>query len=341
MPISLQSFFSQCCFFSIVGTTLYYWIRNISFLESGRQWYGLFGMTVTNVFLVSQLVSRWILSGHFPLSNLYESLVFLAWCLVTLYSILEYWTRSDFFGIFISPVVLGLIGFTQFSLSSDLQAVKPLVPALQSNWLIMHVSVMIASYAALIFGCLLAMSYLLFTFWFTEKTENTENPAQATTLLEVLDNWSYRMISIGFCFLTLGILSGAIWANETWGSYWSWDPKETWAFITWVTFAVYLHSRLLPYIPNKAQYVTQSDGQSQSQRQSESKTRSSRVDGIGRVDSVSAILQGTKQRTVFSVTTEPKTYSAWIASFGFLVIWVCYLGVNLVGKGLHSYGFFS
>jgi cytochrome c-type biogenesis protein CcsB len=299
MPISLQSFFSQCCFFSIVGTTLYYWIRNISFLESGRQSYGLFGMTVTNIFLVSQLVTRWILSGHFPLSNLYESLVFLAWCLVTLYSILEYWTQSDFFGIFISPVVLGLIGFTQFSLPTDLQAVKPLVPALQSNWLIMHVSVMIGSYAALIFGCLLAMSYLLFTFWITE------NRTQAETLLLILDNWSYRLISIGFCFLTLGILSGAVWANETWGSYWSWDPKETWAFITWVTFAVYLHSRLLPYGARGEERST---------------------------------LPGTSQLTL---TTQPKTYSAGIASFGFVIIWVCYLGVNLVGKGLHSYGFFS
>ena len=303
MPISLQSFFSQCCFFSIVGTTLYYWIRNISFLESGRQPYGLFGMTVTNVFLVSQLVSRWIFSGHFPLSNLYESLIFLAWCLVTLYSILEYWTQSDFFGIFISPVVLGLIGFTQFSLSTDLQAVKPLVPALQSNWLVMHVSVMIASYAALIFGCLLAMSYLLFTLWITE------NQTQTTTLLLILDNWSYRMISVGFCFLTLGILSGAVWANETWGSYWSWDPKETWAFITWVTFAVYLHSRLLPYGAQREDRTEKSSG-----------------------------IPGTSQ---LALTTEPKTYSAWIASFGFLVIWVCYLGVNIVGKGLHSYGFFS
>ena len=93
------------------------------------------------------------------------------------------------------------------------------------------------------------------------------------------------MLSIGFCFLTLGILSGAVWANETWGSYWSWDPKETWALITWFTFAIYLHTRLLQG------------------------------------------WEGIKP--------------AWIASFGFVIIWVCYLGVNLLGKGLHSYGFLT
>jgi len=104
-------------------------------------------------------------------------------------------------------------------------------------------------------------------------------------LLNLLDNLSYRIIGIGFCFLTLGILSGAVWANETWGTYWSWDPKETWALITWLTFAVYLHTRFLKG------------------------------------------WQGVKP--------------ASIASTGFFLIWICYLGVNLLGKGLHSYGFLN
>ena len=103
--------------------------------------------------------------------------------------------------------------------------------------------------------------------------------------LLIFDNLSYRTIGIGFCFLTLGILSGAVWANETWGTYWSWDPKETWALITWLTFAIYLHTRLL--------YGW--DGQK----------------------------------------------SAILGSCGFVLIWVCYLGVNLLGKGLHTYGFLS
>ena len=102
---------------------------------------------------------------------------------------------------------------------------------------------------------------------------------------DTLDNLSYRILGLGFPLLTLGILSGAVWANEAWGSYWSWDPKETWALITWLVFAIYLHTRL---------------------------TKGWR---------------GTK--------------SAMLATLGFITVWVCYLGVNLLGSGLHSYGWFS
>ena len=161
----------------------------------------------------------------------------------------------------------------------ELQESRPLVPALQSNWLFMHVSVMMLSYAALLLGCLFSISYLVFYFYqnftkgnppinwgsqvkqaqikpanplafesniSTNSTLPSENTLETTfTILELLDNLSYRTLGMGFCFLTLGILSGAVWANETWGSYWSWDPKETWALITWLIFAVYLHTRFI------------------------------------------------------------------------------------------------
>ena len=104
-------------------------------------------------------------------------------------------------------------------------------------------------------------------------------------LLQSLDNWSYRIIGLGFPFLTIGIISGGIWANEAWGSYWSWDPKETWALITWLVFATYLHARITKGWEGKK----------------------------------TAILGG----------------------LGFFVIWICYLGVNFLGKGLHSYGWLS
>jgi cytochrome c-type biogenesis protein CcsB len=107
---------------------------------------------------------------------------------------------------------------------------------------------------------------------------------QRLTLAETLDNISYRIIGLGFPLLTIGIISGAVWANEAWGSYWSWDPKETWALITWLVFAAYLHAR---------------------------------------------ITKGWQGRR-----------PAWLAATGFVVVWVCYLGVNLLGKGLHSYGWF-
>ena len=118
--------------------------------------------------------------------------------------------------------------------------------------------------------------------FFSQETKILAKNQIKNSLLQTLDNWSYRIIGLGFPFLTIGILSGAVWANEAWGSYWSWDPKETWAFITWVVFAIYLHSRL--------------------------------VKGW----------QGQK--------------AASLGSLGFFVIWICYLGVNFLGKGLHTYG---
>jgi cytochrome c-type biogenesis protein CcsB len=182
---------------------------------------------------------------------------------------------------------------------------------------------MILSYGALLSGCLLAIAFLIVNFFSfsainfkneqrdfklsINSTLNKENlnlpilqqkqqqntsllacgatQKQGSELADILDNLSYRILGLGFPLLTIGILSGAVWANQTWGSYWSWDPKETWALITWFIFAIYLHTR------------------------------------------ISYGWTGTQ--------------SALIAAFGFIIIWVCYLGVNLLGKGLHSYGFFT
>jgi cytochrome c-type biogenesis protein CcsB len=342
---AVESLCANSCFVILFFTTLYYWSKLIFDGKSTYTQTGLFGYVSSVIFLTTHLILRWIDSGHFPLSNLYESLIFLAWCILIIHIYIEYSMKTLFLGVLTSPAILCLIAFTDFSLPIELQRSSPLVPALQSNWLVMHVTVMIASYAALLLGCLVAISYLIFSKIF-EKPKNLSNdivetlsfnskqiltspdfalkndfeladsnlsnnsllsrnsvilesekkgfnfletfPLQtdsqnSTKILFFLDNLSYRTIGIGFCFLTLGILSGAVWANETWGNYWSWDPKETWAFITWLTFAAYLHSRL--------------------------------VGGW----------TGSKP--------------AWIASFGFLIVWTCYLGVNLLGQGLHSYGF--
>lgn len=196
-----------------------------------------------------------------------------------------------------------------------------LVPALQAQWLMMHVSMMVLGYAALLCGSLLSAALLVITFrkfirifdkstnllnvnesfsfgeiqYMNEKNNvllNTSFPYFLSArnyyryqLIQQLDQWSYRIISLGFIFLTIGILSGAVWANEAWGSYWNWDPKETWAFITWTMFGIYLHTRT-----------------------------NTNLEGVN---------------------------SAIVASMGFLIIWICYFGVNLVGIGLHSYGSFN
>jgi cytochrome c-type biogenesis protein CcsB len=335
MNLVFSTFQSTLCnSYFLIGllTTIYYWTKAIFFSDSAK--FGFVGLSLMNLLLVLQLSSRWIISGHFPLSSLYESLLFLAWGINSIYLVIEYITTNEFIGVLVSPILLCLLGFAGFSLPPELQEMKPLVPALQSNWLFMHVSVMMLSYAGLLVGSVLSIAYLVIYIslnktpslhkpYIQNQDNNTLNqinnqfssgnshsinlpstlsnnfasPDDSTTtedtnywvesnqLLTLFDNLSYRTIGIGFCFLTLGILSGAVWANETWGTYWSWDPKETWALITWAVFAIYLHTRLIR-------------GWS-----------------------------GAK--------------SAGIATVGFITVWVCYLGVNILGKGLHSYGFFN
>ena len=204
---------------------------------------------------------------------------------------------KNFLGFLLLSTALFVFTFANWRLPAEMQTVTPLVPALQSNWLLMHVSIMLLSYSSLLAGSLFSMSYL-FVFYYTHGLRETNLPdtatfapsseqknEKATKILNDLDQYSYRSLSFAFPLLTLGIISGAVWANEAWGSYWSWDPKETWAFITWLIFAIYLHVRM-----NKG--WTGSN-------------------------------------------------AAWVATFGFFMIWICYLGVNLLGKGLHSYGWWQ
>lgn len=285
--------------------------------KKSRNW-GELAIFTANFSLFTLLSLRWVESGHFPLSNLYESLMFLSWALTFFHLCLQQFTGQAFgwLGAITAPTSLFTNAFANFSLPMEMQRSSALVPALQSNWLMMHVTVMILSYAALIFGCLLSIGFLILTLSissedYEKKISNKSLPSFARANLEEssspreglalgtgqlnqepkfqwaqnLDNLSYRMLGIGFPLLTIGILSGAVWANEAWGSYWSWDPKETWALLTWLVFAIYLHTR------------------------------------------ITKNWQGKKP--------------AMIASFGFFVVWICYLGVNLLGEGLHSYGWLN
>jgi cytochrome c-type biogenesis protein CcsB len=282
------------CFF-LFFAMICYWI---SLSAPKNNWIFTTGRILvmgSNLMFTITLFSRWVGEGYFPLSNLYESLIFLSWGISALHLVIESKTKSRLIGSISVPILFFLSGFSSLTLPTEMQKALPLVPSLQSNWLMMHVSMMMVSYATLILGSLLSLLYLAFTFF--KKRNNNQLVTQGengqvsvetsidyskVSLLQTIDTWSYRIIGLGFPFLTIGIISGAVWANEAWGSYWSWDPKETWALITWLVFAIYLHSRLLKG------------------------------------------WQGEK--------------AAAIGSCGFFVIWICYLGVNFLGKGLHSYG---
>jgi len=308
---SIQNYLSNIVFGILLFGMIIYWV-SLLFLPgtTGFSKIGRIGSIIANLLLFFILCSRWIISGYFPLTNLYESLLFLTWTLLTIYLFIEFKTKSKLMGAILIPVALLINGFANLTLSADMQKASPLVPALQSNWLMMHVSMMMLSYAMLIMGSLLCILFLVISKYqevdlqaidkfysplynvmvdyyeaklFSPSDEFLE--LGKLKLLHSIDNWSYRIIGLGFPFLTVGIIAGGVWANEAWGSYWSWDPKETWALITWIIFATYLHSRITKGWEGKK--------------------------------------------------------TAILGSVGFFVIWICYLGVNFLGKGLHSYGWLS
>uniref|UniRef100_A0A5P8G1J2 Cytochrome c biogenesis protein CcsA n=5 Tax=Morina TaxID=59167 RepID=A0A5P8G1J2_9DIPS len=274
------------------------------------------GMIATFLCITGLLVTRWVYSGHFPLSDLYESLIFLSWSFSVIHIVPYFKKKKQSLSTITASSAIFTQGFATSGILTEIHPSTLLVPALQSDWLIMHVSMMILGYAALLCGSLFSIALLVITFrknrhfffqsnhlvnesfsfgeiqYMNERRNVLQNTSffyaknyYRCQLIQQLDCWSYRVISLGFLFLTIGILSGAVWANEAWGSYWNWDPKETWAFITWIAFAIYLHTR------------------------------------------TSQKLQGEN--------------SAIVASIGFLIIWICYFGVNLLGIGLHSYGSFT
>jgi cytochrome c-type biogenesis protein CcsB len=329
--VKLQGVLDNISFAVLFATMLVYWV-GAAFPRPYLAAIGTAGMAIANLCIAALLGARWIEAGYFPISNLYESLFFLVWGITAIHLLAESRSRSRLVGVVAAPIAMVITAFAALTLPDDMQASAPLVPALKSNWLMMHVSVMMLSYATLMVGALLAIAFLVVTrgeaielrgssvgtgayrdknYQLRRGTESTtlamtteiaatnggmtavlEAPSpsalplspQRLTLADTLDNLSYRVIGLGFPLLTIGIIAGAVWANEAWGSYWSWDPKETWALITWLVFAAYLHAR---------------------------------------------ITKGWQGRR-----------PAILAAIGFLVVWVCYLGVNLLGKGLHSYGWF-
>nr|YP_009519488.1 cytochrome c biogenesis protein ccs1 [Rhipiliopsis peltata]AYC65446.1 cytochrome c biogenesis protein ccs1 [Rhipiliopsis peltata] len=294
----MENFLNNCSFLFLLCSMTFYWIR--AFLNlSIFSFFGKLTIISANLTMFFLLIYRGIRENHFPLSNhgtilFYEALIFLSWSL-TLITILHFLfliklTNFIELGAITTPPALFLNAFASFQLPESFKQLSPLIPALQSNWLMMHVTVMLLSYATLISGCVLSIAFMsIFAYMNIFSDISVLRPSKAIQTLNTklcqLDQLSFRAIGIGFPLLTIGILSGSVWANEAWGSYWSWDPKETWALITWMIFAIYLHLRL------------------------------------------------TKKWNGFK--------SALLGTIGFFVVWICFLGVNFLGKGLHSYGWFQ
>ncbi|MCL5406501.1 MAG: c-type cytochrome biogenesis protein CcsB [Deltaproteobacteria bacterium] len=179
--------------------------------------------------------------GHIPLADMYESLVFASWTIMLIYLIFEWRVRQRALGVL--PALFSFLAMAYASFSKDLSSkIQPLVPALKSNWLIAHVVTCFLGYSAFAVSFGLSALYLL-------KKKYGGNPDPQSGVLGLLPSasqlewFNYQMVLFGFLWLSVGIITGAVWANSAWGSYWSWDPKETWSLITWLIYASVLHSR--------------------------------------------------------------------------------------------------
>ncbi|MCU0598224.1 MAG: c-type cytochrome biogenesis protein CcsB [Desulfobacterales bacterium] len=190
------------------------------------------------------ILFRWVEShqmgiGHAPLSNLYESLVFLSLCIAVISLFVEFKYKLSIIGVVASP--LPFLAMAYASLPKVSSEIQPLIPALQSNWLIAHVMTCFVGYAA--FAVAFGISILFFL-----KSSGGDKSSAAMSLvpdLDTLDELTHQMVMFGFLFLSIGIITGSVWANQAWGRYWGWDPKETWSLITWLVYATLLHARMM------------------------------------------------------------------------------------------------
>ena len=272
------------------ATTIFYMASTlafIGFLASRNKGVGLVGSALAWIGFAVQTVAiglRWKESydmglGHAPMSNLYESVVFFAWSIVLIFGIIDLKYRYRIIGAFVMPFALLGMAWAQLYLPAD---INPLMPALQSNWLLYHVITCFLGYAAFAVACGVSIMYLI-----KARSEEKGNEAAGGLMSQfpptrVLDDLNYKAIMVGFPLLTLGIITGAAWANYAWGTYWSWDPKETWSLIVWFIYAAFLHARFTKGWVGKR--------------------------------------------------------AAWLSIIGFAATIFCYLGVNLLLSGLHSYG---
>jgi len=234
-------------------------ITTLAYLLSSALYIALFifkkrqiGLVATTVVIIGFLVQtvgialRWQESyrigiGHAPFSNMFESLVFFAWCVALINIFIEFKSKNRIFGTFIIPFAFVSMAYASFSKDIN-QQISPLVPALQSNWLIAHVITCFIGYGAFAVAGGLGLMYLLKKRG--DKNElDEDNVAGSLPKLRVIDDMTHKTILFGFLWLSAGIITGAVWANEAWGTYWSWDPKETWSLITWFIYALTLHAR--------------------------------------------------------------------------------------------------
>ncbi|WP_027362325.1 c-type cytochrome biogenesis protein CcsB [Desulfospira joergensenii] len=228
----------------IYALTSVFYIGSFAFKKNILARAGFWVLLAGLIFNTAGIILRWVESyqmgyGHAPFSNMYESLVFFSWTVAVLYLFVELKYQESIIGVFVSPLVFLAIAYASFDPSVS-SKISPLIPALKSNWLIAHVITCFLGYAG--FAVAFGFSIIYFV-----KPRNPA-PGSISSRLpawDIIDELTYQMVVFGFLFLTIGIITGAVWANSAWGKYWSWDPKETWSLITWFVYAIFMHLRLM------------------------------------------------------------------------------------------------
>jgi cytochrome c-type biogenesis protein CcsB len=244
----------------MINTTILSWVTFVYFaafvfylfrMILGKEFWGKIATWVALAGLVAQsiaLIIRWKTSydlgmGHAPLSNFYESLIFFAWTIVMLYLLMERRMKNRSIGVFVMPVAFLIMAYASIAPGIN-SRIEPLIPALQSNWLTSHVLTCFMGYASFTVAFALGIIFLIKGKKNGKDSQSGAGDRRLPSEYQ-MDELMYSSTALGFIFLTLGIVTGSVWAHYAWGSYWSWDPKETWSLITWLVYAVMLHARLV------------------------------------------------------------------------------------------------
>jgi cytochrome c-type biogenesis protein CcsB len=200
--------------------------------STGFGTYGTLFTYLALTFLTASLIFRTIATGHGPFANMYEFSIAFAWGTLAMFAYFEHRYHQRVLGLVALPIALAMLLYAMTIPST----IDPLVPALQNNLLLsIHVAVAIVAYGTFTVAFAAAVLYLI----------QGENGRRGLPRRELLDEISYKAVMIGFPFLTLTIVLGAVWADVAWGSYWSWDPKETASLVTWLIYGAYLHARVV------------------------------------------------------------------------------------------------
>jgi cytochrome c-type biogenesis protein CcsB len=220
----------------LCGTIAY--LIYLIFTHERAAWAGRYLLGLGFISHCLTFILRYIEAGHTPVVNLHESLSFFAWIIIGFFLLMRSQYKVETLGAFVSPLALLLIIWA----AALPKAIPTLPPALKSTWLPIHVTFAFVGDAIFAIAFCAGVIYLIQEG--LVKSKRAGGLSQRLPSLEVLDEINYRALTIGFPLLTIGIITGAVWAEYAWGSYWSWDPKETWSLITWLLYAALLHQRL-------------------------------------------------------------------------------------------------